>query len=309
MVMNSLFVVSFSIGGILLWTFFAFVALEEKHTIQLKPQYVVHILAIISGIVSSIFVILGVHNGEDFYANLATEFGSVSITIFVIDKLYQWRAEEQEKRQIIEQMGSPSNDFAIEAVRLITKNGWLQDGSLRKANFDLADLRKAYLVRANFPGASFVNTHLENANLGDSHLEAADFTNARLTGAEFTYARLRAARLLGANSPNSIWVYADLEAADLSLVTFRQANLRYANFQKANLVGTNFEGAHLGGANFLNTDLLRAFFDAAKYTKYTLWPVGFDPSEHGAILVEEEWLALPSLIKTLPYLEHLRDPS
>lgn len=305
--MSKFLIVFLAVLPITIWTIWAFIALGFELRARLSPQQIVSIFAAITGLFSLSFVILGVRNHEDFYANLATELGSIAITIFVIDRLYQWRSEEQEKRRIIEQMGSPSNDFAVEATRLAREKGWLRDGSLRDANFDLADLRKVNLDRGNLRRASFVNTRLENANFGDAVLEGTNFSNAHLESSVFIYAKLKEARLLGANSPMSTWMYADLEAADLRLVVFREANLRYANFQRANLVGTNFEGAHLGGANLANTNTLGAFLQNAKYTKDTLWPDNFDPNEHGAVLVEEDWPVMPSMVEILPYLKHLKN--
>lgn len=69
-----------------------------------------------------------------FIVDLAPEMVGFAFTVVVIDELGERRAERLEKERIIEQMGSPVNDVALEAVRIARKSDWLRDGSLRGAN-------------------------------------------------------------------------------------------------------------------------------------------------------------------------------
>jgi amino acid transporter len=71
---------------------------------------------------------------SDFYANISVDFVSVGIAILIINRLYEQRSKLEEKQRIIEQMRSPSAEFAKEAARIVREKGWLIDGSLRGAN-------------------------------------------------------------------------------------------------------------------------------------------------------------------------------
>ena len=58
---------------------------------------------------------------------------SIAFTVLILDKLNEHRIEEQEeteKQQVIEQIRSPSNTFALEAIKLADRRGWSIDGSL-----------------------------------------------------------------------------------------------------------------------------------------------------------------------------------
>jgi len=70
---------------------------------------------------------------QDYYANISTELASIAITVLIVDVLYQQRDVEREKRDLILQMGSPDNTFAVEAVRRLRAQGWLKYGALRGA--------------------------------------------------------------------------------------------------------------------------------------------------------------------------------
>lgn len=137
---------------------------------------------------------------NEFYANLGTELASIAITVLIIDRLHQQRAEEREKERLILQMGSPDNSFAIEAMRIMGARGWLSNG----------DLKGVHLSRANLEGANLQGVNLEAARLG-----LANLRKVKLAGARLTCAFLQGANLEGAN----------LCGADLSGVNLNDANL------------------------------------------------------------------------------------
>ena len=91
----------------------------------------------------------------DLSTNAGTEAIGIAITVLVIDRLYERRDQEREKQRIIRQMTSPSNDFALEAVRLARDNGWLKDGSIHRANLLGANLTGANLSVANLTLAKY----------------------------------------------------------------------------------------------------------------------------------------------------------
>ena len=78
---------------------------------------------------------------DTLLGSLRTDAISTAFAVIVINELGIYRAALQEKRSIIEQMGSPVNDAALEAVRLARKNGWLDDGSLKGANLNVPTSR------------------------------------------------------------------------------------------------------------------------------------------------------------------------
>jgi uncharacterized protein YjbI with pentapeptide repeats len=79
---------------------------------------------------------------------------------------------------------------------------------------------------------------------------------------------------------------ADLQGANLFLADLHGASLFLANLSGANLCAADLRGADLDGANLGKADLGEALLQNATYGVFTTWPVGFDPTEHGAVLVE-----------------------
>lgn len=143
---------------------------------------------------------------HDFYSNMGTELASIAITILIIDRLQNQRAEEREKQRLILQMGSPDNSFAIEAVRMMNARGWLANGDLKAAQLSHANLETANLQRIN----------LEAARLG-----LANLRKAKLVGAKLTHTFMQAANLDGGNLCG--------------------ADLRGANLNDASLVGAKLD--------------------------------------------------------------------
>jgi uncharacterized protein YjbI with pentapeptide repeats len=89
----------------------------------------------------------------------------------------------------------------------------------------------------------------------------ADLAGARLSGSVLRGAKLVKANLAGAN----------LTGVELVNSSLQEADLRGAKLQGADLTGANLTGIQLAGA----------LYDAK-----TRWPSGFDPTRHGALLVQ-----------------------
>jgi len=225
---------------------------------------------------------------SDFYSNIATTFISITITVLIIDRLNIRRSALEEKKRIIQQMRSPSNEFALEAVRLAQENNWLDDGSLEGA----------YLVAANLQGTKLLCTNLQGARLQAANLIDAHLTFVNLRGANLELANCQGAMLLGIDLEDASLLTTNLEAAYLSEsildgANLSLANLKYTDLSKASLKGatmvrTNLEGACLNAANLENTRLGTTNLKDATYNSLTKWPKGFDPKAAGAILVEDE---------------------
>jgi len=208
---------------------------------------------------------------EELYVNLATSLGSIAITVLVIDQLNRWRMETERKREIIEQMSSPVNDAALEAVRLARKYGWLTDGSLKGANLVNANLEGADLEWANLQDARLGGANLKRANLSHAIFAGADLVVARLPGARLDYCTFAGAHMVGASLIDSISTFADFSGAMLGGAQLTGARMFDAILQNADFWAASLEGVELEGS---------------LYDGKTKWPNDFDPEAAGATSME-----------------------
>jgi uncharacterized protein YjbI with pentapeptide repeats len=237
----------------------------------------------------------------DFFANIITDLVGIVFAILVLDTLSERRGNSERKRAIIQQMGSPVADAAIEALRIAKLEGWDMDGSLSGADLRLANLQGAlmnqlnlqgaYLVQANLQGSYLIEANLQHADLGSvnckgahlagSNLQWADLEGANLQGADLEGASLQEARLIyvnlqagnlndanlkGARLVNSQlqgvrMIRADLRGANLNMSSLQEAYLALANLNGAFLVNSNLQGANLSDANLEGAVLRDTGFD------------------------------------------------
>lgn len=120
------------------------------------------------------------------------------------------------KSDLIRQLGNSDPSAARGAIQELDEQGWLYDGSLRRAN-------------------------LQGISLRDADLEMADLREANLTRADLRHAKLR-----GLN----------FEKADLSEANVSDANLCEANLQNALLADANLKGARVDEAQLALAELL-----------------------------------------------------
>lgn len=194
---------------------------------------------------------------KEFYVNFSSSAISIAVTVLIIDRMYEQRNEERDKRRIIAQMGSPSSDFALEAVRLADNQGWLQDGSLKGAK-----LRRANLGRAMLISADLSETNLNEANLSGANLSMAD-----LRGANLSFATLHETGLMKAN--------------------LRGANLAAADLTRAVLFDADLRGAILSYTDLRGADLGEAILKEVRYDRGTKWPNDFVPPPDAINLDEQ----------------------
>ncbi len=102
----------------------------------------------------------------------------------------------------------------------------------------------------NKPGAQLRNASLQSANLRNARLQQADLSSAQLQQADLAYADLSQAILLSAQ--------------------LQQADLKGANLYQANLQGANLKGANLSHAELLETLLIGAELDGARFD-HAIW--------------------------------------
>jgi len=117
-------------------------------------------------------------------------------------------------------------------------------------------------------------------DLADLQMGTALEEGCDLRGVDWAEVNLAGVLMLGA----------DLRGADL-----RRANLRGADLGGAKLGGADLRGADLTGSSLLGgcavngTEIVmwrEAVLKGARYDRFTRWPSGFRPEEHGARLVE-----------------------
>lgn len=123
-----------------------------------------------------------------------------------------------ERRRVIAQIASLSNEFALDAVRRVRQEGWHADGSL------------------------------EGIDLRNGRLGGADLSGARLSRAALTATDLRSAALHHADLRDADLTAANLRGADLRWCDLRGARLRWADLRDALVDGTLADGADLRGA-------------------------------------------------------------
>lgn len=123
-----------------------------------------------------------------------------------------------ERNGVLAQIGSLSNEFALDAARRARSEGWLSDGSLQGA-----DLKKARLRGADLSGADLRRVDLRFADLRDVSLSHADLRGALLTGANLTDADLRWANLTGAQLR-----WAQLQGVSVDGILAKNADFKFA---------------------------------------------------------------------------------
>jgi len=89
---------------------------------------------------------------------------------------------------------------------------------------------------------------------------------------------LSGAYLAGANLEKASLAWANIQGANLEKAYLKEAYLKEADLKRANLTGADLEGARLLGANLKR----------ATYNSETKFNTGFNPEDHGMVLVQED---------------------
>ncbi len=249
--------------------------LNEQRTIRREHKQTYQLMGGITLVVIGIWIgaqLFG--NDAGFTINLYTELLSIGVTVLVLNWFAERRAIRLRKQELFLQLGSQSNDFALEAKRQLEMEGWLEEALAHK-KFLLAgwqgillwktDLTNAQLPLANLTGAILEHSNLTNANLSGAKLVGAklwevtlrnaELHDADLSGAELWGADLRKSTLAQANFTSAELWNADLTEANLKSAILTNANLATANLTKANLTFAYLKGTDLTSANLSDTDL------------------------------------------------------
>jgi len=142
-----------------------------------------------------------------------------------------------ERNAVLAQIGSLSNDFALDAVRRARGEGWLADGSMHGR-----ELKKARLQDADLSGADLRGVDLRFADLRGVSLSHADLRKAVLTGANLTDADLRWANLSGVQMR-----WAELQGARLDGVILTDTDMAFASVDDDFAVVTGSSQGIVGG--------------------------------------------------------------
>ena len=120
-----------------------------------------------------------------FFLNLGTELIGAAVVYLLLSRVLDATEKREDlKRQLRHELGSSVKDVAVAAAEKLRREGWLSDGSLRRAFLEGANLEGADLYKANLWGAYLMNANLVGANLVGANLERAFLEGAELTGSE-----------------------------------------------------------------------------------------------------------------------------
>lgn len=175
-----------------------------------------------------------------FWQGISTEMvGAVMTTIIfgiALVVLQENQAQQRLKEDLLFDLGSPANAFALRAARRLEVEGWLSDGSVRGLSLANADLTRASLLRADMRDVDLSNALLVNATLTDADLSNATFRGANLDGAFFFRTNLAGADFTGANLTNVKLWDANMEGATFSETTTFSTTTRLPDFSAFNVV-------------------------------------------------------------------------
>ena len=178
---------------------------------------------------------------------------------FVIDGLLLFAVNRiirrNERKRVLAQLGSLSNEFALDAVRLARTEGWLMEGEVRGS-----DLQRARLANSDLSEADLTEVNLRYADL-----RAADLTHAQLVGADLTGANLAGADLRWANLTNAQLGWANLRDTRLQGALTEGADAAYAavddDFEALTTLNGGIEGGHLSPEQVV---LIRTTFESVE---------------------------------------------
>ena len=163
------------------------------------------------------------------FGDWAPGFAIDGLLLLVINRVIH----ANERKRVISQVGSLSNEFALDAVRRCREESWLDSGVMERAEFTKARLSTADLSGAKLAGADLsfadlsmadlTHTDLEEANLTGANLSGSDLRWANLTGANLQWSDLRNTQLDGAMLDRIRVTFAAVDAEQATTPAFQDA--------------------------------------------------------------------------------------
>ncbi|MCY3946895.1 MAG: pentapeptide repeat-containing protein [Anaerolineaceae bacterium] len=189
---------------------------------------------------------------KDAYTlNVYTGFLGVMATVLLLDAWYQHRENMrdrmQQQLQLLQEVNSPNNSTAIDAIHKMDQMGWLNGANGLLTGQTFADV--------NWENADLTFANLENLGLASSRLAGANLTSANLNGVKMIRVNLEQANLTFASMENSRLTSVSFSRSDLIGTSLIDAKLREANFANAKCWGVRFQNADLANANFRGANL------------------------------------------------------
>ena len=200
-------------------------------------------------------------------------FAGAGVAVLFIDRFNAHRAQENLKHRLIREAGSRSHDVAISAVEWIDREGWLtgEEGLLKGANLQEAQLQGAWIDGANMEGALLRKADLRGAKLEGAWLRTAQMPEARLYRARLRGAKMQHAYLGSAYAERADFSHTCLKCATLDFMCLRDANLNDACLAKASMKQAKLHGAALIGADLSGAILIAAKLKNALYLNQAKW--------------------------------------
>jgi len=172
---------------------------DEIETIWKQNRYLYVVVGFIFGLLAFPAIELILTDLKSFLANLVPEFIGIAVTVLLIDSLLRRREEERAvrelKERLISELSLNTNVFAKRAASILWRRGWLQDGSVRYADLEAANLEGAYLRDADFTDSDLHYANLMGANLRGAKLTRTDLRSTNLAKADLREADLCQARV------------------------------------------------------------------------------------------------------------------
>lgn len=115
-----------------------------------------------------------------FLDNLVPEFFGIVFTVLIIDTLDKRRENILVRDQLLRQLHSYYNPFALQSIEELRVLGYLSDGSLNGLDLRGSDWREGNLYEAVLVGADLRNANLHNADFARANIRDAQVTEEQL---------------------------------------------------------------------------------------------------------------------------------
>ncbi len=207
-------------------------------TIKMDSVDVFALCLLLTGaILLSLGLVIDTRTAHEFVQTLADEWtpGFVidGLLLLVVNRIIR----RNERVGVLAQVGSLSNEFALDAIRRARAEGWLVDGSLRGRDFSRARLADADLSGADLRHVSLRFANLQGACLTHADLRGVDLTGANLINCDLRWSNLEDAKI----------VWADLQGAQLDGAHTTNTDVRFASTDQDFHEHTNLSGSVCGG--------------------------------------------------------------
>lgn len=179
-----------------------------------------------------------------YLTNVFTESLSIIVTVLVLDRLNERRADNRLKEELLADLHSPSNNMVLNALQRLRDKNWLPKDYFVNINLQNADWSNAYIGNMNFEGARLRGISFNNTTNNEMDANFPPILN----NTDLRFASLKNAELIGASIKRADLKFSHLESANLMMAHLEGSDLKGAHLYGTNLFGANLEGADLTSA-------------------------------------------------------------